>query len=133
MTSQRTRPPNRQDSGETTTQLVIVLPVLIFILILGVQLAVHAHTAHVATAAAAHGAAVGSTASAGATSAATAARRLVEDLGAVLASSPSVRAGAGDVTVTVALVVPRLVPLLPRTVTRQVSEPKERLTREWER
>lgn len=125
--------PRRRDSGETTTQLVLVLPIVIFVMVLGVQIAVHAHTSHVATAAAARGAAAGSTPSGTRATAVAAARQMVLDLGARMATSPTARSSTDGIIVTVRLVVPRLVPLFPRTVERRVVEPKERLTREWER
>lgn len=121
------------DRGEATVELVVLVPLLMLTLLVAVQLAVHAHAAHVATAVASHGAAVAATPAGSAASGSSAARRIADELGAALASSPVVDVAPGDVAVQVSIVVPRIVPLFPSTVTRRVVEPKERLLREWER
>lgn len=121
------------DRGESTSQLLLVLPVLMLVLSIGVQAAVHAHAAHVATAAASHGAAVGSTPTGSVSSASRAAHRMAVDLGASLVVAPRTAISGGMVEVTVEVSVPRLVPFVPRSVTRRMTEPQERLSREWER
>jgi hypothetical protein len=120
------------DRGESTVQVLLTMPTLVLLMLIGLQLSIHAHTAHVATAAAAHGAAVGSTPVGTQRTAEAAARRFSAELGATLVATT---AGVAEdrVWVRVGLRVPRLVPLFPATVNRRVSEPRERLLREWER
>lgn len=123
----------RDDRGEVSAQLVILIPVVWFLAMIALQVALQAHVAHVATASASHAASVVASAEGTASQARSAARQMVRDLGAELATSPRVAATSDAIVVAVELRVPRLVPLFPRTVRREVTEPKERLLREWER
>ena len=126
-------PRNPRDRGETTTQVLVVTPVVVMLLLTAIQISIHAHVAHVATAVAAHGAATAATPESTRASADRAVRQLTADLGSRLASSPVIGSSGGSVSVRVEVVVPRVIPLFPPTVTREVVEPKERLLREWER
>lgn len=123
------------DSGEATTQLVIVLPVVVFIVMLAIQSALYFHISHVAGAAAAEGAAA---ASASGLTSAEAARRgreradaLARETGTDLGSPTSVSVSAADVQVTVRTRVPMIIPFFPTMATRTVVEPRERFIPEF--
>lgn len=126
-------PGDHRDRGETTTQMLVVMPVVVMLLLIAIQISVHAHVAHVATAVAAHGAATAATPDSTRASADRAVRQLAADLGSRLASTPVIGGSGGSVSVRVEMMVPRVIPLFPPTVAREVVEPKERLLREWER
>lgn len=129
-----TRNPNT-DSGEATTQLVIVLPVVMFIVLLAIQAALYFHFSHVAGAAAAEGA---SAATARGLSSAEAMRRgrdvanaLAQETGTDLGGPTLVSVSSGEVQVTVRTLVPRIVPFFPVVATRTVVEPRERFITEF--
>lgn len=122
------------DSGEATTQLVIVLPVVMFIVLLAIQAALYFHISHVAGAAAAEGA---SAASARGLSSAEAIRRgresadaLVQETGSDLGSPTLVSVSLDEVQVTVRTRVPKIVPFFPVLAVRTVVEPRERFITE---
>lgn len=122
------------DRGETTTQLVLVVPVVISILLIAVQAAVYFHTSNIAGAAASHGASAaaahGDTAGSAAQWGRDAASALAMQAGASLASPPDVRLSSEVVTITVELYVPRIIPLFQDTVRRVATEPRERFLTE---
>ena len=122
-----------RDRGETTTQIVVLVPVLMLLVLLVVQAALWYHTANVAQAGAARGAAAGSPALASAGSAADAAVRTVSENGGHLAGQPIVVVGDRTVQVSVSLAVPQVVPFFPRVVTRVQLEPRERFIPEDQR
>ena len=125
------------DRGEVTSQVVIVIPLIVFVLMLAIQAALVFHTSAIASAAASRGASVASGARtpgmAGAVSGVFAASDLVVELGGDLANTPSVGMADGRVTLSVEVRVPRIVPFFPATVVRTVVEPIERATLEVER
>jgi hypothetical protein len=123
----------RVDRGDATAQLVILVPVVLFLLLMAVQVTVYFHAAHVASVAAAEGAAAGAAFRAPPQAAASAAHRMVDDLGGELARPPAAQHGATAVRVTVTLRVAEIVPFFPRTVSRSADEPRERYTTEAER
>lgn len=125
----------QSDSGETTTQAVIVLPVVVFILMLAIQAALYFHISHVAGAAAAQGA---SAASEKLLSAGEAARRgqeradsMVRETGTILAGPTRVAVSTEEVRVTVRTAVPRIIPLFPAQAVRTAVEPRERFIAEF--
>lgn len=123
------------DAGEATTQLVIVLPVVVFILLLAIQAALYFHISHVAGAAAAEGASV---ASARGLSTAEATRRgrdradaLVRETGTDPGGPTSVSVSSNEVQVTVRTRVPSIIPFFPVMAIRTVVEPRERFITEY--
>lgn len=105
-------------------QLVVLTPVLVLLIVFGIQLAVYFHAANVASAAAGEGASAG---------AAEAAARTVSDLGSSLAASPSVTDDGAFVVVSVEVSVPSLLPGFDLSVTRTVRVPRERFVTEADR
>ncbi len=121
------------DSGEATAQLVIITPVLVLLIFLGVQAAIYFHAANVAAAAASQGAAAASPRTAGVADGATAAQITIDELGGSSAVTPAVEDSNGIVRVTVSIVVQRIVPFFPGSVSRSAIEPKERFVPESNR
>lgn len=126
-----------RDRGEVSTQVIVVVPVIVLLLTLAVQAALVYHSAAVASAAAARGASLASGAEFAGLSAAVsgvfAASDTVTELGGQLASTPEVAMANGTVTFTVSVRVPRVAPFFPSSVTRTVIEPLERASSEPER
>ena len=122
-----------RDRGEAVTQLVILTPVLVLLVFLGVQAAIYFHAANVAAAAAAQGAAAASPRSAGSADGSSAAAMMIDDLGGDPAATTTVRDDGAAVSVTVTIVVHRVLPFFPSSVSRTASEPKERFVPESER
>ena len=116
---------------------MIVLPVVILVLLLAIQGALYFHISHVAGAAAAYGASAASAKSLTTTGATIRGREradaLVRDSGTTLAAPTNVTVANADVSVTVAAVVPRIVPFFPEVVSRTVVEPRERFLTEVQR
>ena len=125
------------DSGEVTTQTVLMVPVVILILMISIQAALWFHTANVAQATAGEGAAAVSSAGIDAVEAADrgtiAATGFSSDAGVVLAAPPVVAVDGSWVGVTVEVVVPRIVPFFPSIVSRTVIEPREVIVLEVDR
>lgn len=121
------------DTGEASTQFVILVPVMFVLCLAVVQIALWFHTANVAESAAARGAAAGSYLRAGAADAAAAAMAVIGDNGAVVRTAPTVDIGTDRVSVSVTLAVPKVVPFFPDSVRRTQIEPKERFVPEGER
>jgi TadE-like protein len=141
MTSDRPRAGGRYEAadtrqlserGETTMQIVIIVPVLMLMILLGVQAAIWFHAANVAQVAASRGAGVGSTRSGGEAAATTEAEHVVLDNQAELALV-FVEAGTETVSVSVTVEIPHLVPFFPDRVTRTQTEPIERFVSEADR
>ena len=120
-----------RDRGETSAEAVLVLPVLILLVMVVLQSALYFHTAHVARAAAAEGAvaAASSVTNTGAERAAF----FATEAGGRIEGAPSAEFSDGLVRVRVTLRVPSLVPFLATRVTRDATEPKERIVAEIER
>ena len=122
-----------RDRGETTTQIVVLVPVLMLLVLLVVQAALWFHTANIAQAGAARGAAAGAPVSASARAAAGAAVLTVSENGGHLVGPPIVAVGDRTVQVSVSLAVPQVVPFFPDVVTRVQLEPRERFIPEDQR
>jgi Flp pilus assembly protein TadG len=126
-----------RDRGETSAEAVLVLPILILLVMIVLQSALYFHTAHVARAAASEGATAAashlvpssSTTSTGSERAAA----FVAEAGGRIDGAPRADFADGMVRVRVTLAVPSLVPFLSTRVTRDASEPKERVVTEVER
>ena len=127
----------QRDSGETSAQVVLVVPVIILILMLAIQAGLYFHTSNVAGAAAAQGATAASsvnmTSSVAVQLGQTSARNFVTAAGAQLLATPLVVVSAGIVSVTVQVKVPRIIPFFSSSVGRSVIEPLERFTFEVNR
>jgi Flp pilus assembly protein TadG len=121
------------DRGEATTQVVILMPLLIFLVVLGVQTAIYFHAANVASAAASQGAAAGAPLGSGAGDAEAAARQTISDLAATAGASPVAAESTDFVSVTVEVRVPHIVPFFPDAVRRSAIEPRERFVPETDR
>lgn len=122
------------DGGETTTQVVLVVPIVIAILMIAVQAAVYFHTSNVAGAAASHGA---SAAAANGKSSAElvhdgreAALAIITEAGARVAGPPQVIVSSERATIEVLALVPKIVPYFPAIVRRVAVEPRERFLTE---
>jgi len=122
-----------RDRGEAAAQLVIITPLLVLLIFLSVQAAIYFHAANVAAAAASQGAAAASPRTAGAGDGAAAAHVIIIDLGSQSTRAPSVLEANGYVSVTVTIVVPRILPFFPDSVSRTAIEPKERFVAESDR
>jgi hypothetical protein len=121
------------DRGETTTQVLLAVPVVFSLLLLAVQSAVYFHTANVASVAAAQGAATAAAADGGMIPALEAAARMIAELSAESSQVPSVSFTDSDVAVAVHLRVPQVAPFFAFTVTRVSREPFERYVAESDR
>jgi len=128
---------SQRDSGETSAQVVLVVPVIILILMLAIQAGLYFHTSNVAGAAAAQGATAASsvnmTSSVAVQLGQTSASNFVMAAGAQLLATPLVVVSAGMVSVTVQVKVPRIIPFFSSSVGRSVIEPLERFTFEVNR
>ena len=126
-----------RDRGETSAEAVIVLPVLILLIMVVLQSALYFHTAHVARAAAAEGAVAAAShvvpASSVTGTGAERAAAFASEAGGRIEGEPSAEFSDGLVRVRVTLRVPSLVPFLSTRVTRDATEPKERIVTEIER
>ncbi len=104
---------------------MVLTPVLVLLIVLGIQLAVYFHAANVASAAAGEGASAGG--------AAEAAARTVAELGSSLAAPPRVTDDGAFIVVSVEVSVPSLLPGFDLSVTRTVRVPRERFVDESDR
>jgi hypothetical protein len=116
---------SRGDSGEATTQLVLLTPLILLLVMLVVQVALASYVAHVAEAAAARGA------DAAAVSGATSAdgSRAVDEFLAGVATptrAPVITRDAATVRAEVTLRVPHIVPFFPTRIARVATTPVER-------
>lgn len=124
---------NSDELGETTTQVVLTVPIVLSLLLMAVQGAVYMHTAHVASASAARGAAAGAAINGGSIAAIDAAVRSTAELSAQLVDEPQAMISNDRVAVTVNLRVPRVSPFFRLSVSRTAVEPRERFIPEDER
>lgn len=125
--------PDRGDCGDASTQLVLLTPVLLLLVLLVVQLGLWLHASNVGAAAASRGVAAASVLDGSAAGGVAAATELADDAGARLASTPVVERRDGVVTARVEVRLRSLLPGLPRTVTRVAVGPIERFVPEPER
>lgn len=122
------------ERGETTTQIVLLVPIVVSILMIAVQSAIYFHTSAIAGAAASHGASAaavrGETVDAVTQLGREAAQHILEDAGVGRAYIPDVIVSSETVSVGVEVDVPRIVPYFPHTVRRVATEPRERFLTE---
>lgn len=121
------------ESGETTTQVVLAIPIVLSLVLMAVQGAIYMHTAHVASASAARGATAGAAMNGGVVAALDAAARSTAELSAQLVNEPQATITDDLVVVTVNLRVPQVAPFFHFNVSRTVVEPRERFVPENER
>jgi Flp pilus assembly protein TadG len=120
----------RREGGEVTTQLVILTPVVLGLLLAIVQLSLWIHSAHVATAAAAEAVSVASRRDGSAGAGAVAASTVVAEAGSRLAGAPLVARSNTWSTAEVHVGVPRVLPGFPDRVARRAAGPVERFVPE---
>jgi hypothetical protein len=116
---------SRSDSGEATTQLVLLTPLILLLVMLVVQVALASYVAHVAEAAAARGA--DAAAVAGGTS--IDGTQAVDEFLAGVATpieAPVVTRDAVSARAEVTLRVPHIVPFFPTSIARVATTPVER-------
>lgn len=127
---------HENNRGESSTQTVIVVPVVLTVLFLAVHLVILGHASHVAQVAAQRGAQVAAVSNGsinGFQQATQLSRNVVSELGGTLGSSPVIHRSEKTVGVTVHLVTQELVPFLPNSVYRTVWVAKEEFIREQDR
>jgi Flp pilus assembly protein TadG len=124
------RHPRHRERGEVTTQLVVLTPVVLALLLAIVQLSLWVHSAHVATAAAAEAVSVASRRDGSASAGAAAASTVVSEAGSRLAGAPVVARSATWSTAEVRVGVPRVLPGFPERVARRAAGPVERFVPE---
>lgn len=127
------RHPDLGDRGEASTQLVLLTPVLLLLVLLVVQLGLWLHASNVGAAAAARGVAAAAVLDGSSAAGVAAASELAGEAGARLAAVPTVDRRDGVVTARVEVRLRTLLPGLPRTVTRVAAGPVERFVPEPER
>ena len=121
------------DRGETTTQVLLGVPVVFTLLLMAIQGAVLFHTANVASVAAAQSAAAGAAVDGGILPALDRAARTIAELSGQSYSLPQAVITTNEVVVTVRLRVPKVAPFFTFTVTRVAHEPLERYISEIDR
>ena len=112
----------RHIRGETTVQVVLMVPVILLLLLVGVHFASYMHASNVANSAAKRGAqvAAGMSNFAEASSAATTTvNEMVRELGSRLHGAPQVSVSGAFATVSVQVRIGRLLPFLPDTVSKR--------------
>ena len=116
---------------------MVVLPILILLVMVVLQSALYFHTAHVARAAAAEGAMAAAShlvpGSSVTTTGSERAAAFASEAGGRVESAPTSELANGLVRVSVTLEVPSLVPFMSTRVTRDATEPRERIVTEVER
>ncbi|MCU1366872.1 MAG: hypothetical protein JWL72_102 [Ilumatobacteraceae bacterium] len=133
MTAAPARAEGVEDRGEASAQIVILTPLLILLVLLGVQSAIYFHAANVAAAAASQGAAAGAPMNAGTGAAVAAAAQTLHDLAATGMAAPSASDSGRTISVRVEVAVVHIVPFFPESVTRTAIQPKERFIAESDR
>jgi hypothetical protein len=121
------------ERGETTTQLVLVTPVLMVLVLSVVQLALWWHAAHLADAAAGRAATVAAQLDASAAAGVGAARSFLAAAGTSPSVAPEVVRSGDVVRASVTVDVPRVLPGFPATVRRTSVAPVERFIPESDR
>ncbi len=121
------------ERGETTAQAVLAVPVLLLVLLLGVQISMFFNTAQLASIAAQDGAIAGSVHGGSETLAIAAAIKTTAEQRVSEAKTPDVQIDNGVIEVKVILHVPSVVPFFTPSVSRSASEPLERFVLEVDR
>ena len=126
----------RNDRGETSTQTVIIVPVLLTVLFVVIHLAILGHASHIAQLAAQRGVQVAASANGSVDESQRAiqqASTVARDLGAALGSPPTLHRNGRTVGLTVHIVTQKLVPFLPHNVSRTVWMAEESFLKEQDR
>jgi hypothetical protein len=121
------------DKGETTTQVLLGVPVVFSLLLMAIQGAVFFHTANIASVAAAQSAAAGAAVDGGVLRALDQAAQTIAELSGQSFSLPEAVITSDEVVATVRLRVPQVAPFFAFTVTRVAHEPIERYISEIDR
>ena len=124
---------NRRDRGSVTSELVILTPVLILLVLLVVQMSIYFHASHVASAAAAEGAAAGAGTPPDEGRAKIAAVDFAGQLGGDISRPPRVSIDTDSMSVEVSLSIPAIIPFFTDEVTREATEPLEEIVVEANR
>ncbi len=114
-----------------------MIPVIILLMMLAIQAGLYFHASSIAGAAAAEGAAAASVSRIPSEVAARRGQRAAENLVIEAGGQPSsvalVAINAETVSITVEVLVPRIIPFFASSVRRKVIEPRERFTTEVSR
>jgi hypothetical protein len=124
------------DRGETSIQVVLLVPIILSIFFLCVHAATLSHGGHVASLAAIRGAQLSASSNGSSLSNAVVRSevlRTVGEMGSTLESDPLISLYQGTVQVTVQVQIPRVVPFLPTSVRRSATVPLEQFIEEQDR
>jgi hypothetical protein len=121
------------ERGDVTTQLVVLTPVVLFLVLSVVQLALWLHAANVGHATAARAVAAASMLGGSDGDGVAAASAFASEAGIRLEGAPTVVRAGGMVRAQVTVHLARVLPGVPRTVTRTVAGPVERFVPEVSR
>lgn len=124
------------DRGETTTQMVVIVPVIITLLFLIVHIAVLSHASHVAQVAALRGAQIAASANGSVDELGRAiqqSQRIAREMGATITSRPQLKWGERSVGMAVRVTTQSVVPFLPHEVERIVWVAEEKFILEQNR
>lgn len=124
------------DRGETSIQVVLLVPIILSMFFLCVHAAALSHGGHVASLAAIRGAQLSASSNGASLSNAVVRSevlRTVSEMGNTLESDPQVSWYQGTVRVTVQVLIPGVVPFLPTSVRRSAIVPLERFIEEQDR
>lgn len=135
VSGERSTASRSDERGEVTTQVVLILPVLLLTLLVVVHIAVASHIGHVASAAAQAGVRSATVASNDRSNsvALLAVDQTLADLNGTLEATPTVYRTSTKVFVTVDLRVPAIVPFLPHHVSRTAVASVEQFMTEDQR
>ena len=123
----------RRDRGSATSELVILTPLLVLLILLVVQMSIYFHASQVASAAASEGAAVGAGAVPDEGRAEIAATEFVRQLGGTITQPPRASIDSELMKVRVSVTIPAIVPFFTEEVVREAVEPLEEVVVEAER
>jgi len=126
-------PSIRRDRGSATSELVILTPVLILLVLLVVQMSIYFHASHVASAAAAEGASAGAGMSPDEGRAEVAASDFVRQLGGTVGRPPNASIESDLMKVRVSIAIPAIIPFFTEEVVREAVEPLEEVVVEADR
>lgn len=124
------------DRGETSTQTVIIVPVIITLLFLIVHIAVLSHASHIAQVAALRGAQIAASANGSVDEinrAIQQSQQIARDMGTSLATQPQVTWNQRSVGLSVRVRTQSVLPFLPNEVERTVWVAEEKFMMEQDR
>lgn len=122
--------------GETSIQVVLLVPVVLGLFFLAAHAAVIAHGSHVANVVATRGAQISATVQEPRLQMSLALNemeRVVRDLGSHMSRPPTIYVGESMTVVSVSLDIQPIVPFLPSTVTRTARVSREQFIKEQDR